>query len=235
MNFKEFLEPNKSYGHITRDGKIHYYPNTFAWISFKRINLEDSNRNSYWLIDVAVLNHHVKEALRIWALNMPEHYQDDVEIRKKEQPIKYTTVEKIANMRFNEDQQRGLVSFDFDGVLHIAMHPNTIHPNIWDSGDLPPREKYIQILKQEAKSNSVIIMSARCETEEIWEFVKINRLPVQDVIATCMEDKVPLLMEMGAIRHYDDDIQGIHRQMERYKPEKLQFIPVPTVKADEIY
>jgi hypothetical protein len=135
---------------------------------------------------------------------------------------------------FIEALGRGIVSFDFDGVLHIAMHPGTIHPNVWDSGDLPPREKYIQILKQEAKSNNIIIMSARCETEEIWEFVKINRLPVQDVVATCMADKIPLLMEMGAIRHYDDDVQGIRRQMAKYKPEDLEFIPVPCVTEAEI-
>ena len=131
---------------------------------------------------------------------------------------------------------RGLVSFDFDGVLHTSMHPGTIHPDNWDSGDLPPRKKYIKILKEEAKQNEIIIVSARCQDDEenIWEFVNINKLPVKDVITTCMAPKVPILIEMGAIRHYDDDIEGIRRQMEYFKPQKLQFIPVPPVQVEDM-
>lgn len=97
--FKEFLsheQPNKAKGYINKKGSIHYHENPMGWIQFKRINLEGSQKNSFWNVCIPTFNSQVKEALRIWALNMPEHYNDDVIIQNKGK----TTVERLANFDF---------------------------------------------------------------------------------------------------------------------------------------
>jgi hypothetical protein len=105
MNFKEFLcqePPDKAKGFITRKGNITYgteFPS--AWISFRRINLEGSNRNSFWLVNVERWrSDRVQEALRIWALNMPEFYSDDVTVSQNGTALGKTTVENFANFNF---------------------------------------------------------------------------------------------------------------------------------------
>jgi len=129
-------------------------------------------------------------------------------------------------------ESRPIVSFDFDGVLHQEMQSGTIHPLHFDHGDLAPREEYINELFQESKNNNIIIVSARCSDEEIWQFIEIHHLPVKEVYATCMRPKIPLLMKLGVIRHYDDDVESIRQQIEQYKPKNFEFIPVPVVEND---
>ena len=109
------------------------------------------------------------------------------------------------------------VSFDFDGVLHVSMNPNSIHPKIWSWVDgederPQPRMEYHKILKKEAQTNPIIITTSRCEESriDIQDFIDFYQLPVREIYLTCMEPKIRLFKELTrqgikVIRHYDDD------------------------------
>jgi hypothetical protein len=98
MKFKEFLsqeQPSKANGTIDHKGNISYAKGQ-DWISFHRVNLDGSYKNSFWIVSVPTMkSQRVQEALRIWALNMPEHYSDDVIINSGK-----TTVKNLADFDF---------------------------------------------------------------------------------------------------------------------------------------
>lgn len=115
MNFKEFLSQlpaDKGQGYIDRKGNIWYgkeFPT--AWIAFRRINLDGSHRNSFWLLTVERWrSERVQEALRIWALNMPEFYSDDVTVNQNGKTLGSTTVERLANFDFNLRHDNATIS-----------------------------------------------------------------------------------------------------------------------------
>lgn len=99
-----------------------------------------------------------------------------------------------------------IVSFDFDGVLHISMHRGTTHPLSYDDADLEPRWEMHEQLRQEARNgNKIIIVTARCYDDPVREFIDNYSLPVEDIFVTCDQTKIPILKAQGAIRHYDDN------------------------------
>jgi hypothetical protein len=84
MNFREFIKPNKTEGIIDIDGNIHYGEMSGPdCIYFRRMNLDDSIKQSYWEMSVPnfyYLDDHLKEKLKIWAQNMPEFEDEEVHI-----------------------------------------------------------------------------------------------------------------------------------------------------------
>lgn len=123
--------------------------------------------------------------------------------------VRFSNWLETKQLQFNfMKNDKKVVSFDFDGVLHSDIYPGTIHPINFDDADLTPRQDMISKLRQEAKSgNRIIIVSARCHDQPIYEFVKNHKLPVQDIFVTCNNSKIPILLQQGAIRHYDDNIE----------------------------
>jgi hypothetical protein len=108
-------------------------------------------------------------------------------------------------MNFKEWAQK-TVSFDFDGVLHTNLIPGTRHPVSYEETDLTPNKTMLEKVKEEAKTNRVIVVSARPKwcVPVMEEFIKKQKLPIQDVFATDNSPKLPILKKMNAIRHYDD-------------------------------
>ena len=76
--------------------------------------------------------------------------------------------------KIDKFKERQTISYDFDGVLHLSMIPNTIHPSNWlDWNIWIPSLKMHKKLKQDhEENNKIIVMSARCE----YMFKVDNRL-----------------------------------------------------------
>ena len=45
----------------------------------------------------------------------------------------------------------------------------------------------------------------------------------------------PIRIRECAVRYYDDNVEGIRQEIEMYKPQKLQFIPVPMVTEKDMH
>lgn len=124
---------------------------------------------------------------------------------------------------FSEFNNRSLVSFDFDGVLHSDVYPGTIHPiGFLDKIDWTPNIKMHKFLREESKKNDIIIVTARdgdfpvgnwdapvknlISTETaIKNFLHKYNLPVRHIVFTCGDKKKRYLQLYGVKRHYDDN------------------------------
>lgn len=112
------------------------------------------------------------------------------------------------NFRAWLESQKPVVSFDFDGVLHRSVRANTIHPvDFWSWQQWEPNDTIHQQLKREAQGNRIVVVSRRDDIhqEPMWEFIRHYRLPVEEIYTTNNEPKRLILVDIRAIRHYDDD------------------------------
>jgi len=100
-----------------------------------------------------------------------------------------------------------VVSFDFDGVMHLDVDEGG-HPFDYFDEDAKPNEIMIKRMHEEHRAgHDIWIVSARNEgrmTRTIWHFIEKHDLPVIGVIGTSGGDKTDDLKAIGAIRHYDD-------------------------------
>jgi len=123
------------------------------------------------------------------------------------------------------EQRQGVVSLDFDGVLHTDVHPGTISPVEFFTSDLSPNYKMHQKLREEARNHPVIIVTARDNgpmKDVCWDFVSEYNLPVKKIYATDGRPKEKLLSSLGVIRHYDDNGQ----MAEGLKELGIEFVHV---------
>jgi hypothetical protein len=101
-----------------------------------------------------------------------------------------------------------IISYDFDGTLHLTcdQYGNPLDYYM-DVALLKPNIKMIDLLKSEAKDFKIVIVSARNMGDEdyIMSFCKLHNLPVEDVFCTHNRTKLPILQQIKAIRHYDDN------------------------------
>jgi len=126
----------------------------------------------------------------------------------------------ITNL--NEYEKRPVISFDFDGVLHLDVIPGTIHPiDYGTKTDWTPSKNIHKILRKEHRDgNKIVMVSARGfilfdrETGKIIQmkdimkrFIDKYHLPVDEIILTDGRGKRKILTEMGVIRHYDDNFE----------------------------
>lgn len=116
-----------------------------------------------------------------------------------------------------EKYNKSIVSFDLDGVLHLSMIENTIHPSdYWDFDNLIPNYKLMEEVKKEYnKGNKIIIVTARTDYDNIIKtgiekFIKRYDLPISDIILTNNRPKIQYLKNIGVIKHYDDNIHMIN-------------------------
>lgn len=128
-----------------------------------------------------------------------------------------------------------VVSFDFDGVLHVSMHRGTTHPLSYDDPDLEPRwEMHEQLRKEARNGNKIIVVTARCYDWPLREFIEEYSLPVEGIFVTCDQTKIPILKSQGAIRHYDDN-RNMEWEVDQaiddgILPTNFEFIYVPMVE-----
>jgi len=109
---------------------------------------------------------------------------------------------------YKKFENRGIVSFDFDGVLHLSTIPGTLHPiNFDEYKTWIPNYEMIKLLKEERKNHKVIITTARdnWNKPEVEQFLKLHNIIVDDIILTNNQPKRQYLLINKVIRHYDDN------------------------------
>jgi hypothetical protein len=123
------------------------------------------------------------------------------------------------------ENDRSIISYDFDGVLHSSLHKGTTHPiDYYDWWDWEPYLKMHKMLRQDALSSTVVVVSARDPGMDtaMWEFIKHYKLPVQSIHLTSDRPKWPILKKLGAIKHYDDSPK-VARELQG-KPIEFVFV-----------
>lgn len=103
---------------------------------------------------------------------------------------------------------KNIIVYDFDGTLHLTVDSfgNPLDFTM-DVALLKPNWAMIKKLKEDAKDHRIIIVSARNYGDEAYinAFVKLHKLPVEDVFCTNDRPKLPFLQDLGAIKIYDDN------------------------------
>jgi hypothetical protein len=109
-----------------------------------------------------------------------------------------------------ENTDISVVSFDFDGVLHKDVDENGHIINFYTS-NLTPYLKMHEVLINEAKSNKVILVSARNKDGRMdkvaIDFCNRYSLPISEFFFTWSTKAKPgVLKEQKVVRHYDDSL-----------------------------
>lgn len=130
-------------------------------------------------------------------------------------------------------RQTTIVSFDFDGVLHTDMVPGTNDPVQFDSPILTPRHEYHDLLRQEAETHTIVVVTARSTHHEpvVWSFLKKHNLPVTEVYCTNLRPKGDILQRLGVIRHYDDSPRVVADLTSR----NIEVVQVPMVYDTDFF
>jgi hypothetical protein len=137
----------------------------------------------------------------------------------------------INYKKFNESN-KPVVSFDFDGVLHTSMIPNTLHPiNFTEPDTWEPNYLMHDILRKEQKNNRIIIVTARdtWNKPEIEYFIKKYNLSVDEIVTTDEMPKKSFLLNRNAIKHYDDNLDLLND----LKGTGIEFILVKNGKPTD--
>ena len=128
---------------------------------------------------------------------------------------------EIGHLKENKFSEREVVSFDFDGVLHLSMISGTIEPLDDTNYDtwIPSENIHQVLLNEHKKGNKIIIISSRAKffydfeedkvyntKDSIKKFLKMYNLPVEDIILTNNYPKKIFLIHNNVIRHYDDNV-----------------------------
>jgi hypothetical protein len=106
------------------------------------------------------------------------------------------------------ENERPIISYDFDGCLHTSVDGLDPHDFAdWDSW-IPFTEMHDQ-MREDAKTHKIVVTTARPpETNEyVQAFLEKFDLPVEEIHATNNWPKTPLLVDIGAVKHYDDNIK----------------------------
>lgn len=110
--------------------------------------------------------------------------------------------------KFENFEERDIVSFDFDGVIHRSVIPGTIHPINFDQPDTwePFEMMHQAIRKEHSNGNKVILITARdsWNYKEIESYIKKYNLPIEEFIYTDNDPKLSFIVASLSIRHYDD-------------------------------
>ena len=124
---------------------------------------------------------------------------------------------------FEEFTKKRVCTFDLDGTIHksvIGPHPtDPWEPELWE-----PNREMIDKMKEEAKTADVYIVTARDDNSynraAINKFIEMHDLPVKKVYYTDNRPKLPTLIKLGSMRHYDD---VPHPEL---KPAGIEFVQI---------
>lgn len=151
------------------------------------------------------------------------HQEDDLETKPSSLPKRIPTVRELfQDIELpQEDDDFGIVfssvkkkprtiSFDWDDTVMIADRADGKMD--FDQYDNPTsgtlNQDAAELMRLYAKQGCNIVV-VTCRTPEglnqIWEAIKEYGLPVNEVYATSHTSKAPILLELGASIHYDDN------------------------------
>ena len=151
----------------------------------------------------------------------PQHWKPPV-LPKTKKSKKIEILFQGNKKKKNEANNEGVVSFDFDGVLHLSMRPGTTDPSDASTSDLDPFRKMHEMMRKESRTRDIVVVSKRAKRHEgiMWEFIKNHNLPVKEIYTTDLGPKLPVLRQLGAIRHYDDS-QEVGNEL---KGTEIEFV-----------
>ncbi len=135
----------------------------------------------------------------------------------------------------NETDDRPIISFDFDGVIHKSVIEGTTHPINYDKPNTwTPFEKMHSLLWELSEDYRIIVMTKRPEhmRKHTQYYIDAFGLPVEHLYCTGGMDKWDLLEELGAIRHYDDDEYMIDEYEGNPKDSSVKLILVNPVTEE---
>ncbi len=144
---------------------------------------------------------------------------------------------KKYNIFESYNDNKRCISYDFDGVLHLSVYPNSIEPiRYFDFNSWKPSVNIHQLLKKQYDNGcKIIVVSAReCTSlmkNILYKYIDKYELPVDDIVLTDRNNKIDFLLKYDVIRHYDDNI------MMKYELENsgIEFIFVQNDKIIERY
>lgn len=114
---------------------------------------------------------------------------------------------------FENDEKKPIVTFDFDGVLHVGEyffpHGTDLqkggggNPNVWGVSD-----EMVDLLNKTAKSFTCVIVSGRPaeDTKLLRIFADIHRIAVSDIFCLDKSEKAQKIVDLGSV-NYDDELK----------------------------
>jgi len=100
---------------------------------------------------------------------------------------------------------RPVLSFDFDGVINASVvdtEPTSFtDPEFWI-----PFSEMIEHIRVMYNTYRCVVVTARdnWNKPDLLRFIQIHDIPIDDVYCTNDGPKLPILIKIGAVAHYDD-------------------------------
>jgi len=100
---------------------------------------------------------------------------------------------------------RPVLSFDFDGVLNASV-VDTEPISFTDLESWIPLSEMIEHIRVMSDTHRCVVVTARdnWNRAELLRFIEIHDIPIDEVFCTDDGPKLPLLLKLGAVAHYDD-------------------------------
>ena len=138
-----------------------------------------------------------------------------------------------------------IVSYDFDGVLHLSIKPDyqfhvdishaTYHPIDFDTSDLVPfEEMFDQLIQDHHAGNQIIIVTARGQRTDKYVKEYLLKQGLLEYIDSIhyINLKSPFLKAINVVKHYDDSPKQINSMI----LEGINVIPIdPPINRYWIY
>lgn len=142
--------------------------------------------------------------------------------------VSYLTVQPYSkiDIKFEIKNKNGVISYDFDGVLHLSIKCDpyfhrdikdaTYHPLEFSSSDLIPYVENIVRLRKEAQDYQIIVVTARPESSDKYVREFLTRYGILQYIDEILyiSKKTPFLKAINVVRHYDDSPKQILPMLE---------------------
>jgi hypothetical protein len=100
---------------------------------------------------------------------------------------------------------RPVLSFDFDGVLNASV-VDTEPTSFTDPESWIPFSEMIEHIRMMSDKYRCVVVTARdnWNRAELLRFIEIHDIPIEEVYCTDDGPKLPVLLELDAVAHFDD-------------------------------
>ena len=127
---------------------------------------------------------------------------------------------------------RPVLSFDFDGVLNASV-VDTEPTSFVDPESWIPFNEMIKHIRVMSRTHRCVVVTARdnWNRAELLRFIEIHDIPIEEVYCTDDCPKLTILLELGAVVHYDDRLSV----GEEIKGSGIKFWKVNTENRSWMY
>jgi len=100
---------------------------------------------------------------------------------------------------------RPVLSFDFDGVINASV-VDTEPISFTDPESWIPFTEMVEHIRMMSDTHRCVVVTARdtYNRAELLRFIAIHDIPIDKVYCTNDGPKLPMLLKVGAVAHYDD-------------------------------